>query len=514
MTDDRHPSAPPSFHDALGTQLERAPYLIASLGMHATLALLLAGIGFLRPQVREAPLLQVSALPPPPEVVEVPPPPPDVPVDPEILDPLLTEIDVIADPASETLEAVGDPDFTSASPFEASDWSNVIGPGGGSGGPLGSRGSGNPRGRRPSPTEAAVARGLEWLADHQTPDDGYWDADEFMSWDQDARAPASDGAGSPVHDVGATGLACLAFLGHGNTLTSGAYSEVLRRGVGWLRRAQLASGLLGEEVGSGTLYNHAIGTMALGEAYYAGHSPLLRDNLKGAVQVIQRARNPYNAWRYSLEPNGDNDSSITGWMVFALKTAKESGIDVSQDAFDGAENWFATMTDKGTGRTGYAFGEGGGPGGRPSRPRAYLERFPSERSEALTAVALLSRIFLSDSDKLRSWRDHPDYEVLRRQADLCARTLPVWDPEGGSCDFYYWYYGTFALYQWGGEHWTSWRKAIETALLPNQRSDGNFAGSWDPVGPWGHEGGRVYSTAVGTLILEVYYRYSRVLGGR
>jgi hypothetical protein len=80
---------------------------------------------------------------------------------------------------------------------------------------------------------------------------------------------------------------------------------------------------------------------------------------------------------------------------------------------------------------------------------------------------------------------------------------------------YYWYYGTFAMNQWGGKHWTSWKKAIEKALIPNQRQEnGNFKGSWDPVGPWGEEGGRVYSTAICTLILEVYYRYARVLGAR
>ena len=33
-----------------------------------------------------------------------------------------------------------------------------------------------------------------------------------------------------------------------------------------------------------------------------------------------------------------------------------------------------------------------------------------------------------------------------------------------------------------------------------------FAGSWDPSGPWGRYGGRLYSTAISTLTLEVYYR--------
>ena len=39
-------------------------------------------------------------------------------------------------------------------------------------------------------------------------------------------------------------------------------------------------------------------------------------------------------------------------------------------------------------------------------------------------------------------------------------------------------------------------------------------GSWDPNGPWGYAGGRVYSTALMVLCLEVYFRYARVTGAR
>ena len=55
---------------------------------------------------------------------------------------------------------------------------------------------------------------------------------------------------------------------------------------------------------------------------------------------------------------------------------------------------------------------------------------------------------------------------------------------------------------------------MKKAVLASQRRDGAHEGSWDPVGPWGHSGGRVYSTALMVLCLEVYFRYSRVLGAR
>ncbi len=71
------------------------------------------------------------------------------------------------------------------------------------------------------------------------------------------------------------------------------------------------------------------------------------------------------------------------------------------------------------------------------------------------------------------------------------------------------------MYQMGGsQYWKPWQKAMEKAVVKSQKHDGDFKGSWDPVGPWGHVGGRVYSTACMVLCLEVYFRYARVLGAR
>ena len=44
-------------------------------------------------------------------------------------------------------------------------------------------------------------------------------------------------------------------------------------------------------------------------------------------------------------------------------------------------------------------------------------------------------------------------------------------------------------------------------LLAHQQVDGAAAGSWEPVDEWAEIGGRVYQTAICTLMLEVYYRY-------
>jgi hypothetical protein len=82
---------------------------------------------------------------------------------------------------------------------------------------------------------------------------------------------------------------------------------------------------------------------------------------------------------------------------------------------------------------------------------------------------------------------------------------------------YYWYWGTLAMFQVGGEVWGKWNEALKEAVVEHQHlaGSGARAGSWDPVGPWGvQDGGRVYSTALMTLCLEIYYRYDRVHGER
>jgi hypothetical protein len=47
--------------------------------------------------------------------------------------------------------------------------------------------------------------------------------------------------------------------------------------------------------------------------------------------------------------------------------------------------------------------------------------------------------------------------------------------------------------------------------LPLQRGGpGPLAGSWDPDPVWGGHGGRVYSTALAAMTLEVYYRHAPI----
>jgi hypothetical protein len=80
-------------------------------------------------------------------------------------------------------------------------------------------------------------------------------------------------------------------------------------------------------------------------------------------------------------------------------------------------------------------------------------------------------------------------------------------PRRADYNLYYWYYGTLAMYQYGGAGWEHWNDSLRDLLVKDQQQSGPLAGSWDPNDRWGGYGGRVYSTAMGALSLEVYYRF-------
>ena len=112
----------------------------------------------------------------------------------------------------------------------------------------------------------------------------------------------------------------------------------------------------------------------------------------------------------------------------------------------------------------------------------------------MTAEAMVCRQFLG----------LPVGAESRREASNFILQEP---PGTGLTNHYYWYYATLAMYQMQGEPWQRWNDALQKSLIGSQRHEGALDGSWDPDPVWGGCGGRVYSTALSTLCLEVYYRY-------
>ena len=365
------------------------------------------------------------------------------------------------------------------------------------------------------PLQAAVSSGLAWLAEHQSVD-GCWYPRSFTV-ECDLEGSLANGGGDPLHRVGLTGMALLCFLGERSEGAPVEYRGVVERGLGWLIEQQDSeSGLIGSDQSKEFIYNHAIGTQVLAVAAQQNVSTDAYLALEAAVDYCLKARNDYEAWRYSEPPNGENDMSVTGWFVVALHAAREAGISIGNDPFIGSLSIVEELTDSSTGRTGYLE-----PGQSSSRATVKLEIYPTKFTEAMTAAAIVSRVLIYDLLGIEG-----SGEMLRAGGLLLLECLPEWDPAGGgggdsgweeghhgvTNDMYYWYYGTRAARLLGSAYWTKWRAAIEVACVENQRdAPPCYRGSWDPGGPWGYSGGRVYSTAMMVLCLEEVLREPEVL---
>ena len=339
----------------------------------------------------------------------------------------------------------------------------------------------------------AIDRALSWLAKHQSPD-GRWSAAAFS---RQCEKNVCGGPGGEMYDTGATGLALLCFLRGGETHESSPFGEHVKKGLGYLTTIQKkdGEGCFGKRFGTNWIYNHACATIAMTEAYGMTKAAAFKAPAQKAIDFVLAAQNPYAAWRYTCPGNGDNDSSVTGWMVIALSSAKLAGLKIDKFALASAIGFIEEVTDPASGRTGYT-----SVGEHPSRLPSLASAFPSEMSESLTAVGLLVRTLCG-----RTLESDP---MIGKGADLLVRKLPEWK-EGGSIDFYYWYYGTLALQRVGGKRRDKWNDALRAALLDNQRVNEaeHQCGSWDPVDPWSTDGGRVYATALNCLSLVAYHRH-------
>jgi len=375
-------------------------------------------------------------------------------------------------------------------------------------------------------TESAVLAALEWLYRHQDADGG-WKAAGFNnasvrerrgpSANRDAKRYPKD-TGWEENDIGVTALAILAFTGFGHTHMDGEYEhfvDCLKKAVKYMLKSQTMrtgdpakDGRYGSGNSEQWIYNHSIATMAMAELLLMSNDFKLKRSAKEATKLCLRAQNDGRGWRYGIKP-GDNDTSVTGWMVLALKTAKQCRLGVPkqefQNAFGGALKWFEYATAS-NGKTGYNV-----PGDEGSRlAKGHQDPYPfSKDLSCMSAVGVLCRLFAGQSRKDAS---------IRSGVDILNQQPPMWREQKGrslsSINIYYWYYATYAMFQFGGKPWQVWNQKMQRALVDTQRAEykddsPEVDGSWDPIGEWGISGGRVYSTALGAMTLEVYYRFER-----
>jgi hypothetical protein len=322
-------------------------------------------------------------------------------------------------------------------------------------------------------SEQAVYRGLKWLAAHQR-DDGGWNFNHHITGCKYCANPGTHGS-----MTAATGLALLPFLGAGHThQKAGEFQETVRKGLEFLKSRVKQTPLGGDLQDGSNLYSQGIATLALCEAYAMTRDRDLQATCVEAVRFIVNAQNkPGGGWRYY--PGELGDTTVTGWMLMALKSAQLSYISVPSDVWPLAKHFLDTVQEDGGAAYGY--------------------QSPEKDRTTMTAIGLLCRMY-------GGWPRHQ--EALGRGVRAVGRKGP------SKSDLYFDYYATQTLRHYGGSEWHTWNRAMRDYLVESQEVRGHMSGSWYFHDQHGDQGGRVYNTAMAVLILEVYYRHLPIYGFR
>jgi hypothetical protein len=126
------------------------------------------------------------------------------------------------------------------------------------------------------------------------------------------------------------------------------------------------------------------------------------------------------------------------------------------------------------------------------RGATYGYQRPSSTRTSMSAVGLLCRMMLG-------WPH--DHRPLLQGITRLGGENPAEN------HMYFNYYATQALHHFGGRNWNKWNPQMRDYLVETQSQEGHETGSWFMRENWSDRGGRLYSTTLAILTLEVYYRY-------
>ena len=310
--------------------------------------------------------------------------------------------------------------------------------------------------------QAAVEKGLEWLARTQGPDGSF------------GRGAGGYGAASAI-----TALSGLAFMSAGNLPGRGKYGEHVRKAVEYVCRTSQESGLLCADAAHGAMYSHGFAALFLAEVYGMTGDEEVREKLQKAIRLIEKCQNAEGGWRYNPVPY-DADISVTICQVMALRAARDGGIKVEKEVIDKAIAYVRRCQNPDGGFSYMATGGGGGSG--------------FERSAAGVCALYYAGVFEGDE--------------LKRGLEYIRQSLPDKGAAGGrgiSHYFYGQYYACQAMFLAGGEYWATWYPAIREELIARQDRSGGWTSS--EIAP-------EYGTSVALIVLQMPNRYLPVFSGK
>ncbi len=236
------------------------------------------------------------------------------------------------------------------------DFQGVGGSGGSGTNPFGSRDRRfRPRGTGDTVyTERSVQAALSWLYRHQMRE-GNWSLRDFEKRCTDKTCT---GTASEESLCAATAMGVLPFLAAGQTHQNGMprYRQAVFAALYWLVNHQAPDGDLSAGATS-QMYSHALGSIALCEAYGMTKDRTFGAAARRSIYFIQAAQNSKSGgWRY--HPGEEGDTSVVGWQLMALKSAQAAGLTVSPAALDGTKRWLLLVSKNGAGGSSATVGNG------------------------------------------------------------------------------------------------------------------------------------------------------------
>jgi hypothetical protein len=341
-------------------------------------------------------------------------------------------------------------------------------------------------------SEAALERGLEWLAANQGAR-GNWESE----------------------DLGLVSMGALAFMAAGNAPGRGKYGKETAKALNFIIENAQQSGLLNAAEKRRDMYNHGLAAFVLGQAQgmTSGNDPKLNRTLDSALKLIANTQCEDGGWDYiAHRQKHGHDLSLVVMQAKALRSAVDSGLEVSPEVID--------MAIKNV-RSFYA------PQGNRDAPEAEQKTMAGQftygkgGSGGTTAMAAAGVVCLQEFGQYDDWR-------ILKSMDVIAETIKkLPDPTEKSVkaegtlpfDAYTLYYVGQALYQVNGTYWQESYPKLRDLIVKSQIRDpqrANMQGAWYDRGikGGGHVGdkpGNLYGTSVACFMLAIPNRYLPIL---
>jgi len=322
-------------------------------------------------------------------------------------------------------------------------------------------------------SEKAVMKALRWMKSTQAPDG---------SWGEKNKSAM-------------TGLALLAYLGNCKTPLSEEFGETVLKAVVFLTSLNHGNGKLSQNTGDKFWpYEHAIATQALAEMLCVCKQlsitiPNLNEITQKAGQFLIDHQHESGSWDYGYDQTGPRggDLSIAAWHVEALKALQWTGLPFNNHArcMEQAMRYIANNQHAGGG-----FG------------------YTSQKSLNPGLFSLTGAGVLGLQYSPKAYRA----QIVSGSAYIAQTASLEWGTP--DVDLYSHYFMSIAMKNQGGDHWKKYNAVLRDELIKNQNDDGtwkNPEGKLRAMAPMYQGTGSenvIYRTALCTLMLEVYYRYS------